>query len=82
MYNVTEGTDSNVKLCAKVLQGILEREVMVMFSTSDDSATFEGLYSKASDNILCGIHSQAPTSVLDLAPNVVITSFNLLIVSH
>ena len=42
MNTVIEGPGSEVKLCAVVLNGTLEREVIVMFSTSDGSATSEG----------------------------------------
>ena len=39
---VTEGPDSKVELCAVLLKGTLERQVTVMFITSDGSATSEG----------------------------------------
>ena len=42
MYTVTEGLNSSVELCAVLLMGILEREVMVMFTISDGSATSTG----------------------------------------
>ena len=43
MYNVTEGVDANVELCAVLTSGILEREAVVRFSTSDGTATSGGL---------------------------------------
>ena len=43
MYNVTEGVDASVELCAVLTSGILEREAVVAFSTSDGTATSGGL---------------------------------------
>ena len=43
MYNVTEGVDASVELCAVLTSGILEREAVVVFSTTDGTATSGGL---------------------------------------
>ena len=43
MYNVTEGVDASVELCAMLTGGTLERETVVRFSTSDGTATSGGL---------------------------------------
>ena len=42
LYRVTEGVDANVELCAVLTSGTLEREAVVMFSTSDGTATSTG----------------------------------------
>ena len=41
--NVTEGVDAIVELCAVLTSGILEREAVIRFSTSDGTATSGGL---------------------------------------
>ena len=43
MYNVTEGADASVELCAVLTSGTLEREAVVTFSTSDGTATSLGM---------------------------------------
>ena len=43
MYNVTEGVDASVELCAVLTSGTLEREAVVVFSTTDGTATSGGL---------------------------------------
>ena len=42
--NVTtvQETDASVELCAVLLEGTLEREAVVTFSTSDGTSTAEG----------------------------------------
>ena len=42
IYSVTEGVDANVELCAVLTMGLLERGAVVMFSTSDGTATSTG----------------------------------------
>ena len=42
VYNVTEGVDASVELCAMLITGTLEREAVVMFLTSDGTATSTG----------------------------------------
>ena len=42
VYSATEGVDASVELCAVLVAGTLEREAVVMFSTSDGSATSGG----------------------------------------
>ena len=44
VYSATEGVDASVELCAVFLAGTLEREAVVMFSTSDGAATSGGLF--------------------------------------
>ena len=39
LYNVTEGADPFVELCAVLTEGTLERDAIVTFFTSDGSAT-------------------------------------------
>ena len=41
-YSVTEGSDASVEVCAVVLDGTLEREVIVTFFTTDGTATSVG----------------------------------------
>ena len=43
MYNVIEGVDASVELCAVLITGELERQATVTFSTADDTATSTGL---------------------------------------
>ena len=43
MYTATEGVDASVELCAVLVTGILERQTIVMFSTSDGTATSLGM---------------------------------------
>ena len=43
VYSATEGVDASVEICAVLTQGILERETIVMFSTSDGTATALGM---------------------------------------
>ena len=44
VYSATEGVDASVDLCAVLTAGTLEREAVVMFSTSDGTATAGGLF--------------------------------------
>ena len=39
MYNATEGADPFVELCAVLTKGVLEKDAIVTFSTSDGPAT-------------------------------------------
>ena len=41
-YTVTEGTDTSLEICAIVMSGTLDRNAVVMFSTSNGAATTEG----------------------------------------
>ena len=41
-YSATEGSDASVEVCALVLDGALEREVIVTFLTTDGTATSVG----------------------------------------
>ena len=41
-YTATEGSDVSVEVCATVLDGTLERDVIVTFFTTDDTATSVG----------------------------------------
>ena len=41
-YSATEGSDASVEVCALVLDGALEREVIVTFFTTDGTATSVG----------------------------------------
>ena len=43
VYSATEGVDASVEICAVLTQGTLERETIVMFSTSDGTATALGM---------------------------------------
>ena len=42
VYSVTEGMDASVEICAVVMSGELDRNAVVMFSTSNGAATAEG----------------------------------------
>ena len=44
VYNATEGVDASVELCAVLVAGTLEREAVVIFATSDGTATSGGLF--------------------------------------
>ena len=41
-YSATEGIDASVEVCASVLDGMLEREAIVTFFTTDGNATSTG----------------------------------------
>ena len=41
-YSATEGSDASVEVCVLVLDGTLEREVIVTFFTMDGTATSVG----------------------------------------
>ena len=38
-FTTTEGTDPSVEICAVVVNGTLERDAIVIFSTTNDTAT-------------------------------------------
>ena len=44
VYSATEGVDASVELCAVLVAGTLEREAVVIFATSDGTATAGGLF--------------------------------------
>ena len=44
VYTTTEGTDPSVELCANVTSGSLGRDAIVLFSTSDGTATSTGWF--------------------------------------
>ena len=41
-YSATEGRDESVEVCALILDGMVEREVIVAFFTTDGTATSVG----------------------------------------
>ena len=41
-YSATDGSDASVEVCALVLEGMLEREAIVTFFTTDGNATSTG----------------------------------------
>ena len=51
MYSATEGVDASVEICAVLFAGILEREAVVTFSTSDGTATSTGMSMSLPDDL-------------------------------
>ena len=51
VYNVTEGVDASVEICAVLTTGTLEREAVVTFSTSDGTATSIGMSMSLPDDL-------------------------------